>query len=149
MTPIILFYIYGGTDNDGRTLKDYRNMSLDDMEKSHSYIQWMFPLNEPSSFNVNAPICTKEDCENELIKPRILNSLNQFKIFLNHNPQIFEDAFNHNALRISRVIKCLRLFGFHEEAKKFFTFVLNKSNQDILFQTIPHWEEALEKELWI
>lgn len=38
-----------------------RNWSDDKWEFAHDYIQWLFPLKEPSNFNPDAPLLTDED----------------------------------------------------------------------------------------
>ena len=37
------------------------NWSDDDWEGIHDFIQWVFPLKEPSQFNPEAPLLTDED----------------------------------------------------------------------------------------
>jgi len=53
---IINFYSGTGTDDKGRTLQELIAWCSDDLEGSHDFIQWMFPLMEPSRFNPDAPL---------------------------------------------------------------------------------------------
>ena len=39
------------------------SFSLYEMEENHDYIQFLFPSNEPSMFNMDAPILTLEEAE--------------------------------------------------------------------------------------
>ena len=56
---------YSGTEPDprGRYLKEIQRWPDDRLEKFHDYIQWLFPLPEPSGFNVAAPVLNRESIE--------------------------------------------------------------------------------------
>ena len=58
---LIEFYRGIAPDSEGRTLADLWAFSDDEMEEVHDFIQWMFPLREPSRFNPDAPLLTDED----------------------------------------------------------------------------------------
>lgn len=153
-SPFIKFYIEGGMDVQGRTLQDYRYFSNDEMETVHDYIQWMFPLNETSQFNRSAPLLTEKDIKLSLkrgVLPHLLDSFNQFLFFLvdvRNKDRIFKRPHDHNHLRISRVIKCLRLFGKDDIAKSFFDIVCALNKDGVLDKAVSYWEEALTTELW-
>src|SRR5690242_21541031 len=49
------FYSDVGPDNRGRFLREIQHWPDDELERTHDYIQWLFPLEEPSGFNLNAP----------------------------------------------------------------------------------------------
>lgn len=53
------FYLGTGTDHRGRTLWQIVQKSDAWIEETHDYIQWLFPLSEPSQFNPHAPILTE------------------------------------------------------------------------------------------
>lgn len=53
---LISFYDGTGTDDKGRTLDEILNWNSDELEKTHDYVQWLFPLAEPSRFNPSAPL---------------------------------------------------------------------------------------------
>ena len=50
-SALITFYRGSGTDHAGRRIDEI--LSWDDaaLESVHDYIQWLFPLDEPSRFN--------------------------------------------------------------------------------------------------
>jgi len=91
------------------------------LEDSHDYIQWLFPLNEPSAHNSNAPILTKEDIEEFRNSPRLrwalLTSVHIFVRFLHFTTRNWVSSFDHNQLRITRMLKCLMLLGLEEYAR--------------------------------
>lgn len=47
-----------GVDHRGRIVEDVIRLSVRAMESFHDYIQWLFPLAEPSSVTANAPCVT-------------------------------------------------------------------------------------------
>lgn len=49
------FYSDVEPDNRGRFLRGIQNWPDHELERTHDYIQWLFPLDEPSGFNLNAP----------------------------------------------------------------------------------------------
>ena len=57
-TPWLDFYRGNGPDSEGRTLAEILAWSDDELEAVHDYIQWLFPLPEPSMFNADAPVLT-------------------------------------------------------------------------------------------
>jgi len=141
------------------------------LERSHDYIQWLFPTDEPSRFNVRAPVLTPDqvltirkdpaavasirrafskfctflglelvlpdtkmqDCQAQAMTECdvIVEDTKQPRMFVRKAPHFLERfadcwevgftgiGFNHNWLRISRVIHCLRLVGLVEEAAAF------------------------------
>ena len=48
MTPLLGFLIGAGTDAAGRNHADIIAMTDAELEQHHDYIQWLFPLPEPS-----------------------------------------------------------------------------------------------------
>lgn len=150
MSQITEFYVNGGPDNLGRTLHDYLNFSYEDRERVHDYIQWMFPLNEESEYNDSAPILTRDDIQTilrEKGQEPILISFHYFFDFLLENRHLVYGTPNHNWKRISRVIKCLRLFGLATIAYRFWntSMLLLKDPRS---ETVFYWNEALHKPLW-
>eukprot|EP00419_Tripos_fusus_P011124 CAMPEP_0172656924 /NCGR_PEP_ID=MMETSP1074-20121228/1729_1 /TAXON_ID=2916 /ORGANISM="Ceratium fusus, Strain PA161109" /LENGTH=677 /DNA_ID=CAMNT_0013471899 /DNA_START=53 /DNA_END=2082 /DNA_ORIENTATION=- len=59
---ITLFNFLRGTgvDAHGRRFEDIMEWDFRRMERSHDYIQWLFPTDEPSRFNSRAPVLTPD-----------------------------------------------------------------------------------------
>jgi hypothetical protein len=57
---LIPFYLGESADSSGRTIEDIWAWDFEDLECTHDYIQWLFPLAEQSRFNENAPLVTAE-----------------------------------------------------------------------------------------
>ena len=60
-SPLVAFYRGEGRDHRGRLLSHIHQYAFDDLERHHDYIQWLFPLPEPSGANASAPLLSQED----------------------------------------------------------------------------------------
>jgi hypothetical protein len=146
------------------------------METDHDYIQWMFPSNEPSAFNSDAPVMTHEEAllfqNSPKLQERIRDSFVKFLDFLGlqytrgiegvvstleptperPNPLDRLAYFNHNMLRITRVLTCLRLVGLHTEMMALYNFLANKIETDLSDwcneDTFTYWQMAVYGDLW-
>ena len=109
----IVGFLEGKTpDHQGRLLFMLWKQTDDDAENTHDYIQWMFPLNEPSQAVNGAPVLNDFDIdeirENQLAIENLEESALWFLGFLKRNNHWIVN-YDHNHLRITRVIKSLRL----------------------------------------
>ena len=138
---------------DSKLIKFYKNSgvpySIEDIiglwddnswEVYHDFIQWLFPTTKKSIYNVNAPILTIEDAKYLRINNVLLKSaLNRFKLFLQRGNHLTH--FNHNYLRITRVIESLCEIGLKTEAELFHKwFIKNNTANDT---DLWHMEHAL------
>jgi Opioid growth factor receptor (OGFr) conserved region len=57
---LIPFYLGEQSDLRGRKIQEIWAWDFEDLECTHDYIQWLFPLNEQSRFNTDAPIINDE-----------------------------------------------------------------------------------------
>ena len=118
-----------------RYLEDIWKMSDGDIESVHNFIQWTFPLNERSGAVPNSPILTQQAIidikKSEIAKQNIKKSADWFLDFLTRNSYWICQS-NHNHLRITRVIKSLRLIHSDEEAESFKKNIMNliQSNEN-------------------
>jgi hypothetical protein len=138
MSKLIAFYRGEGTDARGRTLAEVRAFSDGRMEAVHDFIQWLFPLREPSRFNPDAPLLTDADIAafraDPALRQALLASLDRFLGFLGlaieggrvvEGPDFASKADvwrypNHNWLRITRVLASTRTLGLEAESVAFF-----------------------------
>jgi len=63
MSKILEFYKGERPNQEGLYLKDIMKFSHDELEKNHSYIQWLFPLKEPSLAVLDSPVLEADDIE--------------------------------------------------------------------------------------
>ncbi len=129
MSAILHFY-RGGTDASGRTLAEILAWDDAPLEMVHDYIQWLFPLPERSAFNADAPLLTSEDIaafrNDTALRDRLRTAYHRMLRFYalpTNNPEAFTPQWltpgNHNFLRITRILRCLRLLGLEAEARDF------------------------------
>ncbi len=101
-----------GPDHQGRYLSDIWQFNDQQIESTHDFIQWVFPLAEPSNAIPDAPVL--EPAEIELIhksSPATMNlerSAQWFLDFLARSKGWLRTS-DHNHLRITRMIKSQRL----------------------------------------
>ena len=111
-----------GKDSRGRTLEDVWEKDDGWWDRTHDFIQWIFPTAERSRYNLFAPVCSASDA---LDYPNIEKSYNRFCTFLNNID--WRHKGNHNILRITRVIKSLRIFGRNDLADQLLEKVMDET----------------------
>ena len=163
---IIKFYSKISPDNRGRKLDEIWQQDHVWLEKTHDYIQWLFPLNDKSGFNLHAPILNEQDIETfKDSKELKLNLAHSFQLILDfyglkfnesHSKITTSESFeerkktwlhwgNHNHMRITRILKCLQLLGLETYTESFFIFLeqlYRTEKGKITGVTLSHWQEA-------
>ncbi len=149
MSQLLDFYRGEGLDSEGRTLDEILTWCDDDLETVHDYIQWLFPLTTPSSFNPDAPLLTASDIAafqgDPELRERLRWAFHRFLAFLGlawqdgrvvDAPNFASRAvavwayFNHNWLRVTRVLASLHLLGLAEESRAFFAWLEDAYDRD-------------------
>jgi hypothetical protein len=120
---MIVGFLEGKTpDQRGRILTMLLQQTDHQAEATHDYIQWLFPLDEPSRSVNGAPVLTELDIdeikESSLAQGNLAKSARWFLGFLERN-QHWVTKYDHNHLRITRVIKSLRLLASDKAADEF------------------------------
>ena len=108
----------------------------------------LFPLNKPSKavFN-NIFLKNKEEIDNlkkdDLVRYNIQNSRDWFLKFLKKNNH-WKNYSDHNQLRITRIIECLRLLISDNEADNFYKEILHLigNNPKVNVATLKFWKDA-------
>ena len=156
-----------GTDHKGRFLSDILNLDRFWLEHDHSYIQWLFPIDKSTKFNLHAPILSQSDRdqfkESPNLKANQQKSLARMSNFfgldwidgdflakpeLHMCTHIWLKRGGHNHLRISRIIKSLALCDQVLIAERFLETVLrySVSHGAVNDQIRDHWIKALNYE---
>lgn len=166
---IIRFYAGQCPDSEGRMIDDILSWDYDRLEYMHDYIHWLFPLNEESWINPDAPVLNdiqiQEFHRNKQLKSQLVES---FKIILgfygfeykqqkrsiiidksddwNARKSVWLSRGNHNFLRITRILKSMRILGLQKQALAFY-FVLKEIYQTdegtvIGAGTFEYWTDA-------
>ena len=122
MTEIVSFLEGKLPDHRGRTHAMLLQQTDHEAETNHDYIQWLFPLDEPSRSVNGAPVLAEleidEIRQSSLAQANLAKSARWFLGFLERNNH-WITKYNHNHLRITRVIKSLRLLASDEAADEF------------------------------
>ncbi len=166
MSRIVDFYLgktrhpLGVTIEQIWTWNDYR------LEAEHTYIQWLFPLPEPSLAVPGSPVLTDSDVEwfraDAELQRRLLKSYARMLAFygfvLQGSAVAPGDDFarrsaawltrhNHNHLRITRILKCLVLAGQRDAAERFFHALQDvyRTNAAVIGETtLEYWRNAVK-----
>lgn len=117
----------------------------EDWENTHDFIQWIFPTSTKSAHNPDAPILDGKTAKHLGINhwSDFYSTVDCFEAFL-INTKAFH-SFNHNFLRISRVIQSLQEVGCNNRARNFYNFCLKMEKQFYKGDSIDfltHWEKA-------
>ena len=129
-----------GADHRGRTLEHVLAQSDEWLEHHHDFIQWLFPLPEPSPFNPQAPAPTRQEfaamARDVDVRAGVLQGLHRILAFygLNYDGASVFKAPNwperqaawapwetHHDRRISRVLRALSLLGQAPAARALFS----------------------------
>ena len=126
----VLAFLQGvGADARGRTLFDVLGFSDDSLERTHDYIQWLFPLTEPSQAVPDSPVLTDADVEairnSSMALVALSAGADRMMAFYNRTNHWMGPA-DHNHLRITRIIRSLRLLRGGAEADAFRDFILDR-----------------------
>lgn len=86
MRRLLDFYRGQATDAEGRFITDIWAWKDDDLEAVHDFIQWLFPLPEPSQFNPDAPLLSEADIDtfksDPVLRANLVKSFERILVFL-------------------------------------------------------------------
>ena len=169
MSKLIDFYFGTGTDHRDRKLREILAWDDERLESTHDYIQWLFPLPQPSQFNRHAPLLTDLEraafrCSDQL-RANVLRALGRMLAFyalsMRKLPGHEEGRLrvvavagkkphwlspgNHNYLRITRILTSLRLVGLAPWADAFFDALAHfyRDQPSVIgAETFGYWQRA-------
>lgn len=130
--PILAFLEGEGPDARGRGLFEVLAFNDVALEQTHDFIQWLFPLTEPSAAVPDAPVLTPEevrairDCG--MAQCALAAATDRMDSFYRatHDWLMPND---HNHLRITRIIRSLRLLRDDEHADAFRAAILARVDE--------------------
>lgn len=148
---LIQFYLGIGTDSEDRFLQDILAwQSMKEWEGSHTFIQWVFPLPEPSRFNPDAPLLDAETLEVFKASQACMKHAAKAYIFaqrfLWQKGVTWMQPMDHNHLRITRIIRFFNLIGYTHAAKHIYLNVTQIARRDpkaVSEDTLEYWRQAL------
>lgn len=120
--PVLAFLEGEGTDARGRTVFDILAMNDVALERTHDFIQWLFPLPEPSAAVPEAPVLTPQDIQairvSELAPIALAAATDRMTNFYRTTHDWLMPT-DHNHRRITRIIRSLRLLSGDAAADAF------------------------------
>lgn len=144
----VAFLAGDGADGVGRRLDDVLDGGNDELENRHDYIQWLFPLAEPSGAVPGSPVLSGDDIAAIHASPRaranLLAAAERMKRFYSETGR-WKAGPDHNHLRITRIIRSLRLLVGDGAADAFRHHVLTQTAGEpdrISAETRRFWSEA-------
>ena len=170
-STLVAFYRGTGHDHRGRCLSDIHEFDFDELEFHHDYIQWLFPLPEPSAVNASAPLLSNEDVaafeSDDSLQEALLKSFSLMLRFygvelagagtsiemrrgssFDERSRVWLTSGNHNFLRISRILRSLSLLGHEEYASAFLKClegIYEEQSRTIGTTTLGYWRRATTK----
>ena len=169
---LLRFYRLEGTDARGRRLDEIWQWNRERLEHTHDYIQWLFPLPQPSAFNPEAPLLTADVIQafhsESVLRQNLNRSLNlmvgfyglRFAEAAAPSPVVVTaEEFSalsrqwlrpddHNHLRLSRILRSTRLLGLGPSSDALFTCLdqLAVSHPGCVTpETRAHWRAAVSE----
>jgi len=168
-STLVAFYRDNGRDHRGRSLSDIHEFDFYELEFNHDYIQWLFPLPEPSGANASAPLLSMEDMaafeSDDSLRSALLQSFELMLEFygldfvggsadvevergasFNERSGLWLTSGNHNFLRISRILRSLTLLGCVSYASAFLEClegIYAEGPEVIGNTTIGYWRRAV------
>ena len=166
---IILFYLGLSPDHQGRKINEIWEWNYAKLENTHTYIQWLFPLIDKSRFNRDAPTLTPEviqsfrssdELKQNLLRSLILmldfyglkllhNDSNKIEIVKNDNylerKREWINPSNHNFLRLTRILTCLKLLGLESYSQALFkclSEIYQEEQSAIGLETYNYWKNS-------
>lgn len=167
---LIDFYLNKSSTPEGYTLEEIWGWNRENLEYVHTYIQWLFPMRERSNFNPGAPTLDDEVIQEFTANPQLRENLKRsfhmmlefygfemsgdkgdIKITRSNNfeliGQYWLNPYNHNLLRITRILNSLSTLGCREYAQAFLLCLNDLYKQyhdEIGDNTMNYWNNAIK-----
>jgi hypothetical protein len=170
---IVAFYRHQGADDRGRTLREIWTWNHDRLEHIHDFIQWLFPLREPSLFNDAAPVVTDATIAafagDAAMRDALAQSFAMMMDFYGfaiestpdggvrivegeafaHRSRNWVTPHNHNHLRLTRILASVRMLGLPRHAEALFERLqpIAEARPDAISAvTFGYWQRARHAE---
>lgn len=148
MPPLLLisFLTGDGLDAAGRSFGQVIALNDAALERHHDFIQWLFPLDEPSRAVPGSPVLDAAGVavlrQSNVCRDRQTLAAQRMLQFYQHT-DAWRRPFDHNHLRITRIIKSLRLLSGDEAAESFkAAIIILAADAPIDRQARTFWDRA-------
>ncbi|MCB8822938.1 opioid growth factor receptor-related protein [Microvirga rosea] len=129
---------------------DVLNLSDEQLEEVHDYIQWLFPLPSRSAAEPHAPTLTRTEIAAIQADARAIKTLAQAAermLQFYRQTSWWLTGYDHNHLRITRIIRSLRLLIGQEAAQSFHQAILTlhkAAGAPVNARSLQFWAEAAQ-----
>ncbi len=139
----------GARDERGRLLADVLGFNDAQVKGVHDFVQWLFPLPEASRAVPGAPVLGAAEAAAIRADPQVLAGL---RAGLGRMTRFYAETdgwltpFDHNHLRITRIIAAVRSLLGREEAAAFHAAVIARNRaagSPVNRDSLRHWDRAL------
>ena len=144
-------YLAGvGHDSRGRPVTEVLAFSDEQLEEVHDYIQWLFPLQTRSAARPDAPVLSTAEVEAiraDLRARETLERAAERMLRFYGNTSWWLTWQDHNHLRITRIIRSLKLLTGIAAAQEFHGAILTlhaSAGGSINSRSLQFWAEAAE-----
>ena len=166
-SAIVRFHLGEQPDHRGRFLSEIQRWDHARLESVHDFIQWLFPLPEPSPVNPLAPVLDAANIRAFASRPELRDALAKsfhvmaefygFTVTAGEKPEIHAardmahahwlTPGNHNLLRITRILRSTRLLGMAQHSSAFFAaleaiYQTDRGSRAIGTVSFRYWKEA-------
>lgn len=146
--PLYAYLAGRGRDSRGRSAAAVLGWTDQQLEDTHDYIQWLFPLATRSGAQPDAPVLTPAEIKAIRSDPRATGTLAQATdrmLQFYRNTPWWLTWQDHNHLRITRIIRSLNLLVSLEAARRFHTDILalhEAAGAPVNAHSLRFWLEA-------
>jgi hypothetical protein len=150
MASELVRYLAGhGTDARGRTAADVIALPDQELETSHDWVQWLFPLPTRSSAVPGSPILSEADIAAIKSDPVAIETLERAvdrMIAFYQRTDHWLQRYDHNHLRITRMLQSISLLSGPSAARKFFDWLMalhDSAGAPVNATSLQYWRDAL------
>lgn len=145
-SAIVAFLTSDGRDEAGRTIEAVLAFGDVELERHHDFIQWLFPLNEPSAAVPGSPVLTAADIAairtSDVAQARLAFASERMLAFYRATTH-WRRSSDHNHLRVTRIIKSLRLLAGDPAADAFKAVMLDMAEgAGVGALSVSYWRAA-------
>jgi hypothetical protein len=138
-----------GPDGRGRSVAEVLRFDDRRIETEHDFVQWLFPLREASRAVPGSPVLEAGEAAliraDPVARAALRAALARMTRFYLETDR-WLTAFDHNHLRITRIIAAMRDLLGQEEASGFHDMIIRRNiaaGAPVNSESLRHWERAL------
>ena len=146
--PVLSFLEGEGRDAAGWLIGEILALDDQELERRHDFIQWLFPLPEPSQAQPQSPVLTMEEItairESSAAQENLTKAAELMSGFYQRNDHWLRYR-DHNHLRITRIIRSLGLLQGKEASKQFLALIeerVEAAGNPVNSQSRAYWKWA-------